>query len=253
MFVVSKHVIQDGQGFHCPMLTSQCQFVLKLEEPVDHKDISFSVNFGNMSSFCISSPKTYFDAVLIECLSTMKESEKSTFVVDFIKSDFEERTCLKLSIHLVSFTKGCHVWDVGPVERMEIALKWKALANDCFSKSKVCMAGYWYHKTIFLLISGRHEDKKQGGGDVEDLEKVLSTCRLNLASVQLQRQLFDHVISNCSIVLSRDQHNVKALYRRAQAFQSRHDTKSAISDLKSALKIAPNSLTVRNFIGKISG
>lgn len=247
MFNISKHITLKGQGFHCPSLMSQCQVMVMIEHA--HSNISFGVTLGEMSSFCISSPKTYFDAVLIECLATMKESEKSHFVVDFVKSDFEGLDCLKLSVHLESFTKGCNAWDVGQSERIAIVSEWKAFGNDCFSKSKICMAGYWYHRTIFLLISGRYKDEKVGPGDVEQL---LATCRLNLAAVQLRRKLYDHVISNCSRVLSTDQYNVKALYRRAQAFHYRQDTKSAILDLKLALKAEPNSITIRNFVEKIS-
>lgn len=252
MFTVSKHIILNGQGSLCPSLMSQCQVLVTMEQPQADNDICFGVDLGKMSSFCISSPKTYFDAVLSECLSTMKEMEKSHFVVNFIKSDFEDLDCLKLSVHLESFTKGFHIWDVGQAETISIASEWKAFGNDCFSKSEICMAGYWYHKTIFLLFSGKQGDSKHSTGDNKNLEQLLSTCRLNLAAVQLRRKLYEHVISNCSEVLSADQHNVKALYRRAQAFHLRHDSKSAIKDLKSALKVEPNSITIRNFIEKIS-
>lgn len=50
--------------------------------------------------------------------------------------------------------------------------------------------------------------------------ELRKTCHLNLAAVKVKQGKWKEVVSNCSKVLEADGDNIKALYRRAQAYLS---------------------------------
>jgi len=54
--------------------------------------------------------------------------------------------------------------------------------------------------------------------------------------------MFDETISDCTMVLELDENNVKALVRRAQAFEACERFKSALQDVKFALNLGQAQL-----------
>jgi hypothetical protein len=62
----------------------------------------------------------------------------------------------------------------------------------------------------------------------------------------LKTKQFSDAISIGSEVLSRDPNNLKALYRRGQAYKEQGELKLAIPDLKKALELSPDDETIAN-------
>lgn len=67
---------------------------------------------------------------------------------------------------------------------------------------------------------------------------VLKSCYLNLSSCSLQLEKFDSCVSHCNSVLDIDTMNMKAYYRRGQAFIGLKKRSSAVKDLQTALRLA---------------
>lgn len=67
---------------------------------------------------------------------------------------------------------------------------------------------------------------------------VLKSCHLNLSSCSLQMEKFDTCIKHCNHVLEIDSVNMKAYYRRGQAFMGLKKGSSAVKDLEKALTLA---------------
>jgi len=62
----------------------------------------------------------------------------------------------------------------------------------------------------------------------------------------LKKNDFQKAISTCTTVLLIDENNVKALYRRGQAYRLNGDFQQAKADLVRALHIAPSSKEIRD-------
>ncbi|GKE63489.1 FKBP-type peptidyl-prolyl cis-trans isomerase domain-containing protein, partial [Tanacetum coccineum] len=83
------------------------------------------------------------------------------------------------------------------------------------------------------------EDEKQQA-------KVLKiSCNLNNAACKLKLRDYKQAVKLCTKVLDADSKNVKALYRRAQAYIQLVDLDLAEMDIKKALEIDPDNRGVK--------
>lgn len=67
------------------------------------------------------------------------------------------------------------------------------------------------------------------------------SCNLNNAACKLKLRDYKQAVKLCTKVLDADSKNVKALYRRAQAYIQLVDLDLAEMDIKKALEIDPDN------------
>ncbi|CAL5416868.1 unnamed protein product [Camellia sinensis] len=123
-------------------------------------------------------------------------------------------------IEMVSFVKEKESWEMSTQEKVEAAGKKKEEGNALFKAGKYERASKRYEKAVkFVEYDSTYSDdeKQQKLKDYKQAEKL------------------------CTKVLEIDGRNVKALYRRAQAYIQLVDLDLAEIDIKKALEIDPNN------------
>ncbi|KAL7154212.1 hypothetical protein ABFS83_04G220700 [Erythranthe nasuta] len=142
---------------------------------------------------------------------------------------------------LVSFVKDKESWDMNTEEKIEAAGKKKEEGNALFKSGKYLRASKRYEKAAKFIeydTSFSEEEKKQS--------KVLKvTCNLNNAACKLKLKEYKQAEKLCTKVLELEGTNVKALYRRAQAYMNMADLDLAEFDIKKALEIDPDNRDVK--------
>ncbi|MCO5602826.1 hypothetical protein L7F22_056965 [Adiantum nelumboides] len=148
---------------------------------------------------------------------------------------------LSYEVELVEFQKEKESWDMNTAEKIEAAGKKKEDGNVLFKAGKYARAFKKYDKAAKFIeydTSFSEEEKKQA--------KVLKTsCYLNNAACKLKLKDFKEAAKLCTKVLEQESQNVKALYRRAQAYIETADLDLAELDIKKALEIDPSNRDVK--------
>ncbi|KAL8225033.1 hypothetical protein R6Q57_017590 [Mikania cordata] len=145
-------------------------------------------------------------------------------------------------IELVSFVKEKESWDMNTTqEKIEAAGKKKEEGNAFFKAGKYKKAVKRYEKAAKYIeydTNFEEEEKKQA-------KALKITCNLNNAACQLKLKEYKQAEKLCTKVLELESTNVKALYRRAQAYINVADLDLAELDIKKALEIDPNNKDVK--------
>uniref|UniRef100_J3MUL1 peptidylprolyl isomerase n=1 Tax=Oryza brachyantha TaxID=4533 RepID=J3MUL1_ORYBR len=154
-------------------------------------------------------------------------------------------------VELVSFVKDKESWDLNNVEKIEAALAKKEEGNALFKLGKYVKASKRYEKAAKFIeydSSFSEDEKKQS-------KQLKVTCNLNNAACKLKLKDYKQAEKLCTKVLELDSQNVKALYRRAQAYIQLADLELAEVDIKKALEIDPDNrdvkLTYKNLKEKV--
>ncbi|VAH31593.1 unnamed protein product [Triticum turgidum subsp. durum] len=145
-------------------------------------------------------------------------------------------------VEIVSFDKEKESWDLkSNAEKIEAAAKKKDEGNAWFKMGKYAKASKRYEKAAKYIeydSSFSEDEKKQS-------KAVKISIKLNNAACKLKLKDYKEAEKLCTKVLELESTNVKALYRRAQAYTELVDLELAELDIKKALEIDPDNREVK--------
>ncbi|CAL5005125.1 unnamed protein product [Urochloa decumbens] len=144
-------------------------------------------------------------------------------------------------VEVVSFVKDKESWDLNNEEKIEAAGKKKEEGNALFKLGKYARASKRYEKAAKYVeydSSFSEDEKKQS-------KQLKISCNLNNAACKLKLKEYKEAEKLCTKVLELDSQNVKALYRRVQAYIQLADLELAEADIKKALEIDPDNRDVK--------
>ncbi|ONH92763.1 hypothetical protein PRUPE_8G194100 [Prunus persica] len=248
---VIKKILKEGEGFERPNEGA----VVKLKLIGKLQDGTEFLKKGHAEGEELFEFKTDEEEVidgLDRAVLTMKKGEVAllTLAPEYAFGSSESpqelavvppNSTVYYEVELVSFEKDKESWDMNTEEKIEAAGKKKEEGNALFKAGKYARASKRYEKAVKYIdydTSFSEEDKKQS--------KVLKVaCNLNNAACKLKLKDYKQAEKLCSKVLEIEGRNVKALYRRAQAYIQLADLDLAELDIKKALEIDPNNRDVK--------
>ncbi|KAK2662726.1 hypothetical protein Ddye_001300 [Dipteronia dyeriana] len=144
-------------------------------------------------------------------------------------------------VELVSFEKEKESWDMSTPEKIEAAGKKKEEGNALFKAGKYARAAKRYEKAVKYI----EYDSAFGEEEKKQAKALKVACNLNDAACKLKLKEYKQAEKLCTKVLELESRNVKALYRRAQAYIQLADLDLAEFDIKKALEIDPDNRDVK--------
>ena len=181
---------------------------------------------------------------------------------------------LKFEINLIEIEKftdkqiqQAQIYSLNEKELLELLNEHKKDANDLYKKSFYLSGFHRYQKSMnYLLIcenlvkeklkkenlktideeDDKHDQEKNGNQNfLNNLLQIKSQLYSNMAACQLKNNNYPMAKINCTNCLNIKPENVKALYRRAQAFTMLNDYDEAIQDLNTAGALEPNNSDIK--------
>ncbi|ERN00859.1 peptidyl-prolyl cis-trans isomerase FKBP42 [Amborella trichopoda] len=140
------------------------------------------------------------------------------------------------------FKEGKARSDMTVEERIEAADRRRIEGNGHFKEERLEEAMQQYEMAIAYMgddfmfqLFGKYRDMALA---------VKNPCHLNMAACLLKLEHYEEAIGQCSIVLTEDENNVKALFRRGKARAALGRTDDAREDFQKAKKLAPEDKAV---------
>ncbi|KOM58390.1 hypothetical protein LR48_Vigan11g142400 [Vigna angularis] len=161
-------------------------------------------------------------------------------LVSFEKSKSDE-VLYRIIVDIVVSFQEKESWDMNTPEKIEAAGKKKEEGNALFKAGKYARASKRYEKAVKFIeydTSFSEEEKKSS-------KTLKVACNLNNAACKLKLKDYKQTEKLCTKVLELESTNVKALYRRAQAYSHLADLDLAEFDIKKALDLDPDNREVK--------
>ncbi|KAF7629157.1 Peptidylprolyl isomerase [Meloidogyne graminicola] len=147
------------------------------------------------------------------------------------------------TIFLKGYEKNRANWELNDEEKLERAQSFKDAGNQFLKEGKYSIALNKYSGIIYLMEHAKSTKSEEKGGKemAEKFQQMFFFGLLNSALANLKMGETLEAIKFCDKVLEKCPNNVKALYRKAQAYQQRQDYDEAIDYFRKVLEIEPEN------------
>ncbi|XVE84634.1 hypothetical protein DITRI_Ditri17bG0028400 [Diplodiscus trichospermus] len=246
---VLKKILKEGEGYDRPNdgTVVQVKLIGKLQDGkifvkkgYDEEPFEFKID-----------EEQVIDG-LDRAVRTMKKGEHALITIQpeyaFGSSEYQQElavvpanSTVYYEVEMVSFLKEKESWDMNTQEKIEAAGKKKEEGNALFKAGKYERASKQYEKAVKFI----EYDSSFGDEEKQQTKLLKVTCNLNDAACKLKLKDYKLAEKLCTKVLELDNRNVKALYRRAQAYIQLVDLDLAEADIKRALEIDPDNRDVK--------
>ncbi|KAL2463400.1 Peptidyl-prolyl cis-trans isomerase FKBP65 [Forsythia ovata] len=247
---VLKKILQEGDDYERP--SDGATVHLKLIGKLQNGTVFEKKGHNEEPPFEFKVDEDKVIEGLDRAVKTMKKGEVALVIIQseyaFGPSESQQElavvpgnSTVYYEVEMVSFVKEKESWDLSSQEKIEAAGKKKEEGNAWFKAGKYERASKRYEKAVSFIeyeSSFNEEEKKQA-------EVLKVTCNLNIAACKLKLKDYKEAERLCTEVVEIDSKNVKALYRRAQAYIHLVDLDLAEIDIKRALEIDPDNRDVK--------
>ncbi|KAJ4968048.1 hypothetical protein NE237_014749 [Protea cynaroides] len=247
---VLKKILKEGEGYERP--SDGTLVKVKLIGKLQDGTVFIKKGHDEEELFEFKTDDEQVIDGLDRAVMTMKKGEVAQVIIApeyaFGSSESQQElavvppnSTVYYEVELESFVKEKESWDMNTEEKIEAAGRKKEEGNALFKAGRYVRASKRYEKAAKYIeydTSFGEEEKKQA-------KALKVTCNLNDAACKLKLKDYKQAQKLCTKVLDIESTNVKALYRRAQAYIQLADLELAELDIKKALEIDPNNRDVK--------
>lgn len=242
---VLKKIVRDGEGFERPNEGSKAKVIYtgKLEDGT-----LIDRNGSDEVPFEYTCFEEQINEGLDRAVMTMRKGEQAIVTVS---SDFlhgyqdvgfvSAGSALIYEVELIDFSKETPFWKMETDEKLKACEIKKEEGNVLFKAGKFWRASRKYEKASKYV----EYDHSFSADEKCQANALQLSCHLNNAACKLKLGEYVEASRLCTKVLDLDQLNVKALFRRSQAYLKTSELEKANDDIKRALVIDPDNREVK--------
>merc|ERR1712007_62718 len=152
-----------------------------------------------------------------------------------------------LTLRLIEFEKAKEHYSMNDEEKVGFAASRKEMGSTLFKRGRIALALERYKKVaeMFSYIDSMKDETMKT--KAKDLKRL---CELNKAACFLKLKEYAEAKKACDIVLKDEPNNVKAIFRKAQAYYEMKDIQDCIRDLKHLIEIDAQNKEARTLMKK---
>lgn len=220
-----KAYLEDGTMFESRQEENSMKWVVGAEEVIPGLDSAVQqMKLGEKALVTIASQWAFGSEAVEKELATIPA-----------------HSTVKYEIVLVSFENEKAAYLLSTAEKFESAEAKKTEGNELFKAGKYERALKKYSKALSTVES----DHSFNDEEKTKAKALKIPLHLNKAAVLLKTKQYAEVKTVCNKALELDSSNVKALFRRSQAFTGSKDFQEAAQDLKRIVELDPKNREAR--------
>ncbi|KAL5961404.1 AH receptor-interacting protein [Taenia solium] len=135
-------------------------------------------------------------------------------------------------------------WLMTPEEKAEAIPRLRQAGNELYAQSQWSEAAAKYEEAL-NLIEQLSLSEKPGDPEHVRLDQMRVPFYVNMAQCQFKLKDYYGAIQSTSQALTHDKDNIKALFRRAQAYSATSDVHLAKADFLRVKELAPDTMSTR--------
>jgi len=170
------------------------------------------------------------------------------YYVGMIKNEvfenMDEQTEIEYEVFMYDFQREKEVYELDDEERMTRASNIKAKALDIFKSGNYERAVSYYERMATCV----DRDATMKDATFAQMKELRLPAHLNAALCFNKLKDYMNAKKHCDIVISEEETNVKALYRRAEALIGLQELKSACNDLKKVMTVEPKNAAAQKLL-----
>nr|QBH73882.1 fk506-binding protein [Carausius morosus] len=246
---IIRYQVTKGEGSATPNdgavvevnLVGKCSGVV-----FEEREITFPLGEGSEYGVCEG---------LERAIEKFKKGEKSRILLKskYAFKDIGKPECnippradIEYLVELKNFEKAKESWSLDSEGKLEQANFFKDKGTNYFKAEKYQLALKMYKKIVsFLEYSTGFADEQE-----EERKRVLLSGHLNLAMCHLKLTSYLDARDHCDKALELDSTNIKALFRRGQAWLGVVEPEKAKADFEAAQRLEPDNKAVLSLIAQ---
>jgi tetratricopeptide (TPR) repeat protein len=135
------------------------------------------------------------------------------------------------------------IYDLALEEKLGRMEKFQSEGNVFFEEGQFDRA-YTKYQSVLVYYEYTFPESDDAA-NWRRIDQIRFNCNLNIAAAALKMCLYREALQNCYEALKVDPQNVKALYRRAQAYRATDKFDEAKADILAALRLMPHDMQLR--------
>merc|ERR1719313_949824 len=243
---IIKKQIKEGEGYDKPKDFAKVTLKVSVTGPggaelVSSSEVSFEVSTG---AHCEA----------LECaVKKMVKDSAALVTVDDV-SICQDKTLglapttgpVVFSLELLSMEKASETWNMSNAEKITYGEKLKGQGTAYVKAQDWRRAAKMYSEcsNVFGYMDNWADDEKKSG------ESLAGASKSNEAMCWLKLEQWRDAESICSEILKKETCNVKALYRRGQAYMELKELHDAVRDFKKILEVDESNSDAKRAIAK---